>query len=206
MAWLDSIPPNPPMDLTAHDVDAGTLLQWDEGILVTDSDSASNYVIYKFENDDSLDLSNPENILDIIPSENLEYLDSTGDEYLSYSYVVTALDRLDNESIASNNVELIFTQIEEPFLTSPSGFQLFDNYPNPFNPTTVIGYQLPVMSYVELTIYNLLGEKVVTLISENQLPGYHRVEWDASGYATGVYYYHIKADSFTAIKKMVLVK
>jgi uncharacterized lipoprotein YddW (UPF0748 family) len=206
MAWLDSIPPNSPADLTAHDVDAGTLLQWDKASLASDSDSARNYVIYRFEEGDSLDLSDPENILDIISSENLEYLDTEGSEYLSYAYTITSLDRLDNESVSSNYVDLIFTVIEDAFESTPTGFELYNNYPNPFNPKTVISYKLSVISYVELTIYNLLGEKIVTLVSEQQQAGYHQVQWDASGYATGVYFYQLKTDSKMDMKKMILVQ
>ena len=85
-------------------------------------------------------------------------------------------------------------------------FKLYQNYPNPFNPTTVISWQLPVSSDIEVTIYNLLGEKVATLISEHQHAGYHTVEWDASSHASGIYYYLIKAGVFQQVKKMILLR
>jgi uncharacterized lipoprotein YddW (UPF0748 family) len=206
MSWLDSIPPNPPMYVTAHAVDSGTLLQWDKESIATDSDSATNYVIYRFEDEDTVNISDPENILDIVSSENLEYLDSKGSEYQSYIYTIASLDRLNNESIPSNYVDLIFTALEEPLNYTASGFKLYDNYPNPFNPTTVISYQLSVISNVEVAIYNLLGQKVLTLVSEKQMAGYHQVEWDASDYASGVYFYQLKTDSHMDIKKMILVQ
>jgi flagellar hook assembly protein FlgD len=59
---------------------------------------------------------------------------------------------------------------------------------------------------VELSVYNLLGQKVATLVSENQNAGYHQVEWDASGFAGGIYYYRIEAGEFQDVKKMILIK
>ncbi len=86
-------------------------------------------------------------------------------------------------------------------------YQLFDNYPNPFNPKTMINYQLPSTNYVELSIYNLTGQKVVTLVSENQQPGNYQVEWDASEFASGVYYYRLSTEAgFIQTKKLVLIK
>ena len=87
-----------------------------------------------------------------------------------------------------------------------SKYSLSQNYPNPFNPKTVISYQLPKSSDVELSIYNLLGQKVATLVNKKQAVGSYMVEWDASGFATGVYYYRIEASDFQQVKKMVLIK
>ncbi len=86
-------------------------------------------------------------------------------------------------------------------------FILHQNYPNPFNPTTMIIYQLSMINNVELSIYNQLGEKLVTLISERQDAGVYEVEWDASGHASGVYYYTLRTDAgFIQTCKMVLLK
>ena len=88
----------------------------------------------------------------------------------------------------------------------PIIFCLEQNYPNPFNPVTCLRYQLPTTSEVELSIYNLLGQKVATLVSERQLAGQHQVKWDASGFASGIYYYMIKAGEFRQVRKMLLIK
>jgi len=69
----------------------------------------------------------------------------------------------------------------------PLKYSLSQNYPNPFNPNTVISYQLPVISYVDLIIYNILGEKVTTLVSELQNAGLYKIEWDAGQLPSGVY-------------------
>jgi len=88
----------------------------------------------------------------------------------------------------------------------PERFALKQNYPNPFNPRTIINYELPITNYVELSVFNLIGQKVVTLVSEKQAAGYHQVEWDASGLSSGIYYYMIKVGEFQDIKKMVLIR
>ena len=88
----------------------------------------------------------------------------------------------------------------------PRQFSIRQNYPNPFNPTTKINYEIPITSYVNLSVYNLVGQKVATLVDERQQAGYHQVEWYASGFASGVYYYKIEAGEFQDIKKMILIK
>jgi len=88
----------------------------------------------------------------------------------------------------------------------PSTFSLSQNSPNPFNPSTKIKYQLPKVSEVELSIYNLLGQKVVTLVSERQQAGYFQVEWNAGQLASGIYYYLLKTSEFQDAKKMILIK
>jgi predicted outer membrane repeat protein len=89
----------------------------------------------------------------------------------------------------------------------PTGFTLFQNYPNPFNPVTTITYELPINSHVELSIYNLLGQKVATLISGQQAVGRYTINWDATGFASGVYYYRITANSgFVQTRKCILIK
>jgi len=91
-------------------------------------------------------------------------------------------------------------------LTSPGNFDLNQNYPNPFNPKTIINYELPTTLIVDLSIYNVLGQKVVTLVSEKQKAGFHRVEWDASDLPSGIYYYRINTGNFQDVKKMILLK
>jgi len=88
----------------------------------------------------------------------------------------------------------------------PAAVSLEQNYPNPFNPKTIISYQLPVISEVELSIYNILGQKVATLVSEKQPAGSYKVEWDASKFSSGVYYYRIEAGNFVETRKMVYLK
>lgn len=88
----------------------------------------------------------------------------------------------------------------------PNTFALEQNYPNPFNPTTNIKFALPKTADVTLTIYNMLGQKVNTLINEKMTSGFHVVPFDASNLSSGMYIYRIQAGSFTSTKKMLLIK
>ncbi len=89
---------------------------------------------------------------------------------------------------------------------NPQSYHLDQNYPNPFNPRTTINYQLPKTIDVELSIYDLLGQKVTTLVKKRQQAGNHQVEWDASTFASGIYYYKIQAGEFQDVKKMILIR
>jgi hypothetical protein len=83
---------------------------------------------------------------------------------------------------------------------------LNQNYPNPFNPTTSIKFGLPEKANVGLAIYNQLGEKIATLVNGELSAGYHKVEWNASDMTSGIYFYEIKTDKFSAVKKLILMK
>ncbi len=88
----------------------------------------------------------------------------------------------------------------------PMEYALSQNYPNPFNPQTVIEYSLPVQSEVNLIVYDLRGQEVAHLINNNMPAGNHRVSWNASSLASGVYLYRLQAGDFTQTRKMLLLK
>jgi hypothetical protein len=85
-------------------------------------------------------------------------------------------------------------------------FSLEQNFPNPFNPSTVIRYRLAAMSTVVLKIYDVLGCEVATLVNEKKGPGEHAVTWNASSKSSGVYFCRIQAGSYTGTKKLLLLK
>lgn len=89
---------------------------------------------------------------------------------------------------------------------TPASFKLEQNYPNPFNPVTKIGYSLPKLSDVKISVYNTIGKEVAVFSSEKQAPGNHFVLFNANSLSTGVYYYKIQAGDFTDVKKMILMK
>jgi len=95
---------------------------------------------------------------------------------------------------------------DENGLLIPKRFLLLQNYPNPFNSATVIEYQVPVNGYLKLDIYNMLGQKLATLVDSKQHAGYRSVIWDASGVSSGLYFYKLTAGDRTETKKMMLVK
>jgi N-acetylneuraminic acid mutarotase len=98
------------------------------------------------------------------------------------------------------------SRVEQLSPTAPKTFLLEQNYPNPFNPSTTIRYQLPVASEVKLEVYDVLGKKVATLVSERQAAGYYQYVWNANGLTSGVYFYRLQAGGFVETKKMMLVK
>ncbi len=101
---------------------------------------------------------------------------------------------------------ITLTSLEENNGFQANTFALGQNYPNPFNPRTVIHYTLPAAEQVELTVYNTLGQKIATLVSERQAAGKHKVEWDGSEFASGIYFYMIEAGAFRQVRKMMLIK
>ncbi len=129
-------------------------------------------------------------------------------------------------------LEVIITDVVHPLSPSsldhgsgkrpPAGFELAQNYPNPFNPITTIRYRLPALSEVErpalsevegpvfsqvnLSIYNVLGQKIRTLVNTTQRAGTYRITFDAAGLTSGVYFYRLQAGDFTAIRKMILIR
>jgi len=84
----------------------------------------------------------------------------------------------------------------------PTEFSLSQNYPNPFNPTTKINFSLPSAADVKLEIYNIMGQKVTTLIDGKREAGEHVVQWDGSDVASGIYFYRLETSGFTDTKKL----
>lgn len=88
----------------------------------------------------------------------------------------------------------------------PTAFELFQNYPNPFNPTTSIKYALPKESRVRIAVFNILGQEVATLVNSVMPAGYHSVNFKANNIPSGMYIYKIETESFSQVKKMLLMK
>ncbi len=116
-----------------------------------------------------------------------------------------------SQESSSNDIVVIkysqMTGIENGSGLIPNQFKLFQNYPNPFNPSTSINYQLPVYSHVELIIRDLLGKEIAVLINENQKAGSYNMIWNASEFASGVYFYNLEIDGkIVGTKRMLLLK
>ncbi len=136
--------------------------------------------------------------------------DSTGVDIFSDAFTLTAGQHSIVVSGASANIDYIQLISEVTGIRSlpgqPTSFKLDQNFPNPFNPTTTIRYSLLQRGLVTLSIYNVLGQKVETLVSQVQGAGNYEVKFNASKFASGVYFYRLQAGSFNMTKKMMLVK
>jgi hypothetical protein len=131
----------------------------------------------------------------------------TIDQYSEVTVRVGAIDVDGHLAVADKTLEIAEApDYVENYEKIPDRFELYQNYPNPFNPNTIINYELRITSDAELSVYNLIGQKVAMLVNERKQAGYHQVEWDASGFASGVYYYRIEAGDFVDVRKMVLLR
>jgi hypothetical protein len=88
----------------------------------------------------------------------------------------------------------------------PGSFALSQNYPNPFNPTTTITYEIPKALQVRLTVYDILGREVQTLVNEMKQPGRYETTFNASKLASGVYLYRLRAGGFVGTKKLLVIR
>ncbi|MFC2103201.1 T9SS type A sorting domain-containing protein [Bacteroidota bacterium] len=105
-------------------------------------------------------------------------------------------------SVESANV----VNITDEELLIPIVYSLEQNYPNPFNPTTTIKYSVPDANFVSVEIFNLIGEKVVTLVNEEKSAGVYEVKFNAIGLPSGIYFYKLNTNGFNNVKKMILMK
>jgi hypothetical protein len=116
-------------------------------------------------------------------------------------------DSVRSNSVYSIRLRLVkFTGVDNEFEGVPTKFVVYQNYPNPFNPSTKIKFGLPEDADVTIEVFNVVGEKVATLLSGNLKKGYHEVNFDAAGLQSGVYFYKVNAGKFSTVKKMLLIK
>lgn len=141
--------------------------------------------------------------------------------YHIYSYSTDWLgygDGSSNPPVVANNVK-IPTGLSDWIISDNSGvvtveetellpekFELFQNYPNPFNPETVIKFSIPEIGNVRLSVFSILGEKVVELVNETLSAGYHKVTFNSNNLGSGTYIYKIEVNNFLETKKMILLK
>jgi hypothetical protein len=103
------------------------------------------------------------------------------------------------------------TDVRKENEVQPGKFQLYQNYPNPFNPTTKIKYSVPSAERLasislQIKVYDVLGNDIATLINEKKSPGIYEVEFDATGFSSGVYFYTLSTQFHSQTKKMLIIK
>jgi len=154
-------------------------------------------------NVDELEIDDPENITVYRRAEagsgTFEMLDS---EYDAESgELIVTLDSFSEFAFTTGIITSALTEGGQPV-----SFELHQNYPNPFNPSTVIEFELPANSEVRLEVYNMLGQRIATLVNEQKSAGRHQVSFDASALSSGIYIYRISAEDFQQTRKMMLMK
>jgi len=115
--------------------------------------------------------------------------------------LVELIDQADTTRVLSSttddkghySIQITQTGIGDAPAQKPGAFNLYQNYPNPFNPSTHINYNISKRGFVKLAIFNPTGQLIDVLISESQQPGHYQIEWNASSYPSGVYFYKIQA-------------
>ena len=88
----------------------------------------------------------------------------------------------------------------------PTNYELYQNFPNPFNPSTRISYSIPELSNVTLKVYDILGNEITTLVNEQKSPGHYTVQFNSKNLSSGIYFYTLQTGNYTATKKMILLK
>jgi len=143
-------------------------------------------------------------------SESIELINANKESYVSFTFDInrnTSVNKRDTvEFLITDNNSIYLTKQFIFNYTGPKEFKLEQNFPNPFNPTTTIQYQLPADARVTLKVYDILGSEVATLVNEEQEAGYKEVQFNGSSYASGMYIYRLTTENFSSIKKMMLVK
>ena len=127
-------------------------------------------------------------------------------ELIVYNRTVTDSERTAVENYLADKYNLV-TGINDPQQeVIPDKYTLSQNYPNPFNPTTTIKFQVPNSSFVNLKVYDILGNEVATLVNEEKAAESYNVNFNASGLSSGIYFYKLQSGSFVETKKMILLK
>jgi len=122
------------------------------------------------------------------------------DEDISAGTVSYRLKQMDYDGMFE------YSEVIEVVISSPNEFALEQNYPNPFNPTTTISYSIKEKGLVSLRLFDILGKEVTVLVNEEQNPGVYKVEFSASSFASGIYFYTLAVGEFVSTRKMVLLK
>ena len=137
----------------------------------------------------------------------------SADENIEYSVSVSRIKDVIADTVKTGNLRysadgiyVVRTEKEERLTELPSNYNLHQNYPNPFNPSTTIQYTIPEDAFVRLTVYNVLGQEVEKLVSENKRAGQHQISFDASNLPSGTYLYRLEAGFYVETRRMMLVR
>lgn len=145
---------------------------------------------------------------DTYPSNNAESYNGCWGVYMLPSGKIIASDRQTGLYVIKTNFPMTGAGNQNNITSTPESYNLSQNYPNPFNPSTKINYSLPVNGFVSLKVFDILGNEVSNLVSENQNSGNYEVDFNAGSYglSSGIYFYTLQSGNFKETKKMNLIK
>lgn len=170
------------------------------------NDNAGNETGFKIER--STNGGSTWNIISTLNPNVIAFTDSSLASNSLYHYRVFAYNQSGNSGYS--NIAFDTTSWPVGIIANnnelPKEFNLSQNFPNPFNPVTNISFDLPKESFVKLVVYNSLGKEVLILANQDLKAGSYKVDWDASIYSSGVYFYKLDAGSYVETKKMILIK
>jgi uncharacterized lipoprotein YddW (UPF0748 family) len=203
MPWKDSIPPNPPMNLTAvEETDGKYRLQWSPPSRARDGDSAKYFAVYRFFSERG-STDDPANLLAVLGGQQLSYRDEIPrPTSLRYRYVVTSLDKGNVESARSNEAAVMIAPLVALARPLQPTHLLAQNSPNPFSEFSFIAYELREPANVDLKLADVNGKEVQTLVSGMQDAGRYVVTLDGEKLKPGRYTYVLSANGFSDTKSM----
>ncbi len=196
---VDNLEPGAPLGfIVTYNAGSGNDLSWEE----CEDEDFRYYNIYRAE--DSSFEPGEGNL--VHSTANLQWLDTVEDSW-KYHYKITSLDHSGNESDPRSPDAITGTDVPGV----PAAFSLYQNYPNPFNPLTTIRFDLPADTEVLLSVYNIQGEKIRTLLDKRMEKGRKSVDWDGrmddgKSVVSGVYFFRISAGRFRETRKMILLR
>jgi hypothetical protein len=195
---VDNLAPRSPGNLAGSYEEQQVILHWNPN----EEADLKSYLIYRSETPDidplivkPYALTRDTLFTDIDPITN-------GANY----YLVRAQDIHENISQSSNEIKITVDGLVRNDKEIPVDYALYQNYPNPFNPYTTIAFDLPENASVYLTIHNIRGQKVATLVNEYLTAGHYCYPWRPEGLASGLYVYTIETNKIRKVRKMVLLK
>jgi FlaG/FlaF family flagellin (archaellin) len=146
-------------------------------------------------------------LADVVVGGDLSALDPYSASVSDVNFTATCLNEAFDNCVPALSADLSSSiSLSKSEAALPTKYELSQNRPNPFNPTTEISFALPVAGEVRIEVYNITGQRVTELVNGYYPAGYHSVTWNGAGMASGVYFYRIHASSFTETKKMLLLK
>lgn len=169
------------------------------------TDNSGNETGFKIERSTNAGIN--WSLINTIGSNITSYSDSNLIHTTIYHYRIYAYNQAGNSAYSNIAFDTTFAPVGIINNSQlPKEYNLFQNYPNPFNPKTNIQFDIPTSGFTKITIYDILGCKVIVLVNQELQAGSYKTDWDGTDYPSGIYFYRLETDSYKESKRMILVK